>query len=95
MRRLILVALIALIPAFLFLNVWQGYRYERLRQETARLEEEQKSWLERNKRLIVGISVLSSPERIEKIAREELGLKRIEPSRIMRVLLGEKGRGQE
>jgi hypothetical protein len=51
------------------------------------LEKEQKDWFEKNKKIIAGISVLRAPERIEKIARDELGLQKIDSSRIKRLVI--------
>ncbi len=95
MRRFLLAVSALLVPLLLFLNIWQGYRYERMRQEVSRLEEEQKNRLEDNKRLLAGIAVLSSPARIEKIAREDLGLKRLDPRRLLRVILNDPGRSPQ
>ncbi len=85
MKRVVGAALAVVVPLLLFLNVWQGYRYEQMRREVARLEEQQRAQLEENKRLVASIAVLSSPARIEKIAREDLGLQRIDPRRTQRV----------
>ncbi len=66
--------LLALAVSALFAgNTWHGVRYERLQREVKNMEEEQKEWLERNKKLIAGLAVFSSPGRIEKLAGQ-LGL---------------------
>lgn len=67
--------LIASIPAFVFINIYQTYSYQSLQQSVATLETQQKNWLEHNKRIIAGIAVLSSPQRIDQIAKDKLGLK--------------------
>jgi len=51
-----------------FLNTWQGFRYQELEREVAGLEQEQKNWLEKNKKAIAALAVLSSPERIKALA---------------------------
>lgn len=90
MKRLhffLALASVLLAVAMLFLNVWQSFRYNRVVGEVVALEEEQKRLLEVNKRLIAGTSVLSSPGRIDKIAKEELGLEKGKPSDIIRIEL--------
>ena len=61
------------IPVFLGLIVFQSVRYQNLNTEIKRLEQTQTEWLESNKRLIAGIAEYSSCERIDQIARNELG----------------------
>ncbi len=79
MKKLVLYAAAALIPALFFLNVWQSFRYSSLKREIARLESVQQDLLERNKRNIAGISVMESPARIEELAKKSLGLARPDP----------------
>jgi cell division protein FtsL len=83
------------IPLFLGLNAWQSSRYAALEQEIGRLEDAQAEWIESNKRLIAGIAVLSSSERIEFIAKNELELYRIAPEDVLQIRIegGGKGRG--
>ena len=86
MRRYLVLYLAALtIPLFFALNIWQSNRYTALKQEIKRLEEAQADWVESNGRLIAGIAVLSSPERIEHIAQNELGLTKIKPEDVLQV----------
>jgi cell division protein FtsB len=75
-KRIVIVAAVALVPLLFCANVWQSYRYSSLKREIARLEAEQQDLLEKNKRNIAGISVLESPGRIDSLGREELGLSR-------------------
>jgi cell division protein FtsL len=69
----VFVVVIVLLSLF-FLNVWQSFRYEYLKREVTALEEQQLEAFEENKRLIAGVAVLETPERIESIATEQLGL---------------------
>jgi cell division protein FtsL len=41
--------------------------------------------LESNQKLIAGIAVLSSPQRIEQIARTDLGLKKKPPEQVLQI----------
>lgn len=66
--------LLVLIPVLLFANSWQAYRYNRLNRQIAVESERQLEVIERNKRHLAGIASLSSPARIDAIARERLGL---------------------
>jgi cell division protein FtsL len=65
--------------------VWQSTRYTELTWEIEKLETEQEEWLENNKRLIAGIAVLSSSERIENIAKNDLGLVKKSPEEILQI----------
>ncbi|MDR2158515.1 MAG: cell division protein FtsL [Treponema sp.] len=90
MRRIILLYLAALsIPVFLGLSAWQSSRYVSLEGELRRLEAAQEEWIESNKRLIAGIAVLSSLERIEHIARNELDLRRMPPEEVLQIRIEE------
>lgn len=89
-KILILIAVVS-VPAVLGLLSWQSARYSSLSREVSRLEREQDVWLEGNKRLIAGISMLSSVERIEKLARDELSFSRVPSESIMQVEIGRGG----
>ena len=71
----------------LFINVWQSFRFNEVVKSVISLEKEQRKLLEVNKRLIAGIAVLSSPGRVDDIARNNLGLVKAEPSDIIQVEL--------
>lgn len=91
-RALILIFLT--VPVFLFLNVWQVYRYKNMENTIQKLEEEQQEWVEKNKRLIAGIAVLSSPERLAELAEEELDLEKLTPGKLIRILLDSRKKEQ-
>jgi cell division protein FtsL len=76
------------IPLFLGLVVWQSERYYRLKKEVESLEQTQAEWVEANKRLITGIAVLSSPQRIEHIAINDLHLRKIRPQDVLQIKIG-------
>ncbi len=86
MKRLPILFVALLVISLFFMGTWQGFRYQQLVREVRLMEEEQKSWLEENKKLIAGLAVFSSPERIEHIAREQLQLNRIDRSRVLKVV---------
>ncbi|MCR4626874.1 MAG: septum formation initiator family protein [Treponema sp.] len=73
------------IPALLVINSLQALKYKKLEREVSALEKKQVELVEENKRLITNISLLSSSDRIEKIASEELGMHKAESEEIVRV----------
>ena len=82
---------ILMILAFLslfFLNTWQGFRFQELERGVERQEQEQKNWLEKNKKVIAALAVLSSPERIRTLAEDSLGLKPLKAEDLIEVELG-------
>ena len=72
MKRLSIIAwvLIVLVPVLLFANAHQAFRFDQLRREVREAESEQRALLEANKRAITSVSALSSPARIDRLARE-------------------------
>ncbi|MDR1105929.1 MAG: septum formation initiator family protein [Treponema sp.] len=83
MKKIIFYLMVLSIPLLLGLASWQSARYGDLERELGRLEKTQQEWVENNKRLIAGISLLSSPDRIEHIARDELGLEKKRPEEVL------------
>lgn len=90
--KVILISLLTLsIPLLLFLYAVQAQKYTTLTTEVSELEERQEKLIEENKRLVNEISILSSAERIEKIASEELKMHKAQSDDIIRVeVTGEK-----
>jgi len=86
MRRYILLYFFVLsIPFFLGVTAWQSIRYADLDKNVRRLEAVQEDWIEGNKKLIAGIAVLSSSKRIEQVAVNDLGLKKMNPEDVLQV----------
>ena len=90
--KIVLICLFALsIPVMLGLYAMQAKKYTDLTKEVLELETKQEKLIEENKKLVSDISQLSSAERIEKIAVEELGMHKAEAEDIVRVeMTGEK-----
>ena len=88
-KNTIAVLLVLMIPFFLFFAVWQGMEYSSLELEVRQLEQEQYEVIEMNRRFISGVTVLSSPGRIEKLAVEDLGMRKAEAGEIMRIEMRE------
>lgn len=74
-----------LIPGLLILNAIQAKRYADLEDEVYSLERKQEKLVEENKKLITEIGILSSSDRIESIAEDELGMRKAESEEIIRV----------
>ena len=90
--KVLLISLFALsIPVMLVLYAIQSKKYTDLTREITELEIKQEKLIEENKKLVSDISQLSSAERIERIAVEELGMHKAEAEDIVRVeMTGEK-----
>jgi len=84
-RYAVLYFIVLTIPLLLSITAWQSTRYNELDREVRRLEAVQEDWVENNKRLIAGIAVLSSSERIEQIAIHDLGLTKIRPEDVLQI----------
>ncbi len=76
------------IPCILLTTVWQSGRYSAIENELRALEKEQYATIEANTRLIAGITVLSTPERIERVATTDLAMRKARPEEIVRIELG-------
>lgn len=86
-RSIALLFMTLSIPLMLFGGVWQADRHERLEVEIALLEKQQIEVIAVNQRIISGISVLSAPERIEKVAVEDLAMRKAAAGEITRISL--------
>ena len=91
MYKIFLTLLAIAIPALLCLYAVEAKKYTTLKKEVSDLEAKQEKLIEENKKLVSDIAVLSSADRIEKIAVEELGMHKAETEDIVRVeMTGEK-----
>jgi len=88
MKNILFFLLALILPIMLFLEVWIVFHYNKMDDEIEKLEQTQNEWFEKNKKLIAAIALYSSPERIDKIVRENLFLKKIDSHRIFKVFLG-------
>ena len=73
------------IPGFLAVSSMQARKYTKLEKEVLALERQQKSLIRQNENLIENIVLLSSLTRIERIARNELAMRKAESEEIIRV----------
>ncbi|WP_038073180.1 septum formation initiator family protein [Treponema sp. C6A8] len=84
-KKVLLCALALSIPVMLYLYAVQAKRYTDLEKDLRDLERKQAELIEQNKKLVSDISVLSSADRIEKIAVEDLGMHKAQAEDIVRV----------
>ena len=73
------------VPLFLSIETWEAFRYRKLQGEVQGLIAAQREWIETNKKVLANISLFRSPERIEKLALEELGLIEVSPGQVFRI----------
>ncbi|AIN94923.1 cell division protein FtsL [Treponema putidum] len=92
MKKIFAIVLTLLIPLLLFLIVLQSSRYVSVERELADYNKEQARIVEENKNKISGISILSKPERIEKIAVEELKMRKALSGEILRVSISKENK---
>lgn len=85
LQNVILYILAALIPILLIVDGLQTRKYAALSDEVSELEQKQETLVEQNKKLVSDISLLSSTNRVEKIAENDLGMHKAETSDIVRV----------
>lgn len=89
--RFAILLLVLSVPFMLCLYALQAKQYTNLTKEVRALELKQEKLIEENKKLVSDIAILSSADRIEKMAVEELGMHKAEKEDIIRVeMTGEK-----
>ena len=89
--KILICIFVLTIPLMLCLYGFKAREYTNLNKELAELESKQEQLILENQKLINDISVLTSAERIEKLATEELGMHKAETEDIVRVeMTGEK-----
>ena len=81
------------IPCLFFFTVKQSQVYNALEREVNAYNDEQNRLIAENKRKISAISILSKPQRIEKIAVEELGMHKADSSQIIRISFDKEKKG--
>jgi len=83
LRRLLLCGAAIVVPLLVY--VWQRVEFLRVSYEVEALKKERQQIQEQNKQLTVERSFLLSPDRIERLARKELGLVDPSPTDVRRV----------
>jgi hypothetical protein len=85
MKKILTAILCLAVPGLIFLNAWEGYRYNDLSDRIADLEKQQKDLLESNRDAIAQIAYESSPTRIEEKAAGAHGLAPLDQSAVIRL----------
>ncbi|MFC2324058.1 MAG: hypothetical protein ACFNLL_01120 [Bacteroides sp.] len=93
MKHLLALIFTVSIPGLFFFTVKQSQVYNTLEREVNAYNDEQNRLIAENKRKISAISILSKPQRIEKIAVEELGMHKADSSQIIRISLDKEKKG--
>jgi hypothetical protein len=75
----------ATLPLFLLATVVQAIQYQDLQRDVAVKERQQDDWVEKNKKALAGVTVLSSPQRIETLAENDPGLQIVGADRTVKV----------
>ena len=83
LRRLLFCGAAIVVPLLVY--VWQRVEFLRVSYEVEALKKERQQLQEQNKQLTVERSFLLSPDRIERLARKELGLVDPSPTDVRRV----------
>lgn len=93
MKHFLALLLTVSIPCLLVLTVRQSWVYNALDREVSAYNNEQYRLISENKRKISAISILSKPQRIEKIAVEELNMQKADSADIIRISLNKEKKG--
>lgn len=93
MKNVVSALAVISIPLMLFFATLQASRYASLEREIYRTERSQENVIKANKNLISSISLLSTPERIERVALSELSMRKAKKDEILRIALKKGGLG--
>jgi len=75
--------IILIMALFSIIYIWLGFKYTQMGYEVSRLKKKEIALKELNRKLRLEISVLRSPQRLEKIAKEKFGLKHPDTNQII------------
>jgi cell division protein FtsL len=82
---LLLIVVVLSITSAAIAEVWTHLRAIEFGYQIARARTAQTKLRERNRRLHIELALLKSPERVGRVAREELGMRQPEPEQIHRL----------
>ena len=80
------------IYGLLWANAWQSNECGMLRNEIRKLEKSQENSMEENKTVAAEIADLLAVDKLDKDARDKLGLKKTRPEDVLLIVVGGKGR---
>jgi hypothetical protein len=73
------------LPLFLLAVVVQAIQFQDIKRNVEVKEREQYEWVEKNKKVLAGVTVLRSPQRIETLAKDDPGLQAVGADRTVKV----------
>lgn len=76
------------LPLFLMAVVVQQIGYQDVERAVAAQEKQQDTWLEKNRKLLAGITVLRAPQRIETLAQQDPSLRSVGADHTVKVRFG-------
>jgi len=85
MNRKLLLFCAATLPIFLLATIVQAVQFQDLERDVVMKEKQQAAWVEKNKKVLAGVTVLSSPDRIEELAQKDPGLEPVGPEKTLKV----------
>jgi hypothetical protein len=94
MNRKLLLFCAATLPLFLLAVVVQAIQFQDLKRDVAAKERQQYEWIEKNKKVLAGVTVLRSPQRIETLAAGDPGLQSVGADRTIKVQFQAQGEGK-
>jgi len=76
------------LPLFLMAVVVQQISYQDVERAVAAQQKQQDVWLEKNRKLLAGVTVLRSPQRIEALAENDPSLRLVGAERAVKLRFG-------
>ncbi|MBR4376148.1 MAG: hypothetical protein IK040_03445 [Spirochaetia bacterium] len=67
MGSFVILVLVVAIMGLFALNIYQGYKYERLQAEVNEYQSTQEQWFEKNKQELTALSAYSSPQHVKEV----------------------------
>ena len=90
MNKTVALLLTFLLSLLILLNVRQAYLYQEEVALIDDLEIQQQERYEENRKIRTGIAVLESPERLDALAGEILGLEQARPDQVVQIIKKER-----
>ena len=94
MNRKLILFCAATLPLFFLAVVVQAIQFQDLKRDVASKEREQYEWVEKNKKILAGVTVLRAPQRIETLAAGDPGLQSVGADRTVKVTFQAAGQGE-
>ena len=86
MRHITAAFMVILISILVFINVRQAYLYQEELSVIEELEKQQQIKFEENRKIRTGIAILESPQRLDSLSEQELGLDKARPDQTVLII---------